>query len=120
MLKYFLIGFAALGLFALASCDVAKPTGLDGYTFGTPQFEKSSVNVNVVTYKTRAEFLVAARKYGVASDQLAAFSVMQPPLFNTCTIHMMHPAAKYYPEFIGHEFTHCVYGQWHTNNNSFS
>jgi hypothetical protein len=118
MLKYLAPIFLVFLILAIVSCDT-QPTGVDGYKFGTPQYEKSSVNVNVVTYKTREEFDAAAKKYGVESKQLAAFSVLKPPQFDTCTIHMMHPQTKYYPEFIGHEFTHCLYGQWHTNNSSF-
>jgi hypothetical protein len=113
---------AGLGLFLtviLASCTPSSNTGADGYQFGEAQFEKTSIQVNVVTYQTKAQFDDAAKKYGVASEELAAFSVLRPP-FDQCTIHMIDPRTKYQPEFTGHELLHCVYGQWHTNNNSRS
>jgi hypothetical protein len=30
-----------------------------------------------------------------------------------CTIHIVDPAKDYRPEWIGHELTHCLHGQWH-------
>ena len=103
----------------LGACEPTSNTGTDGYKFGKPQYEKQSVQVNVVTYKTRADFDNAAKGFGVASETLVAFSVLEPP-FDQCTIHMIDPRTKYQPEFTGHELLHCVYGQWHTDNNSRS
>ncbi len=111
-----------LGLFLtaiLGACSPTKNTGSDGYQFGKAQYEKTSVQVNVVTYKTKAEFDDAAKKYGVISKELAAFSILRSP-YDQCTIHMIDPRTKYEPEFTGHEFLHCVYGQWHTNNDTRS
>jgi len=104
-------------LFLLSACNT-KPVAADGYTFGKEQYEQNNLQVRVVTYNTEAEVQKAAAKYGEANtSSIAAFSVLTPP-FNTCTIHMINPKVSYQPEFIGHEFVHCVYGQWHTNNSS--
>lgn len=111
--------FGLVLIAALASCKPATEVGADGYKFGQPQYEKQSVQVNVVAYKTRAEFNAAAKKYGVNSPELAAFSVLRPP-FDQCAIHMISPSVKYEPEYVGHEFLHCFYGQWHTDNQSRS
>jgi hypothetical protein len=117
MLKKVLgLTFAAM---LLSSCDPAPKTGADGYRFGTPQYEKQQVQINIVTYNSERELLQAASSYGVKAPDLAAFSVLRPP-FDTCTIHMVKPSVKYEPEFVGHEFLHCVYGQWHTDNESRS
>ena len=101
----------------LASCDKGPTPGKDGYTFGTKQYERSSVQVNVVTYKTQKEYnaVLAEKKL---PETTVAFTVLRPP-FDACTIHMIDPNIKYQPEYVGHEFLHCVYGQWHTNNSSF-
>ena len=115
MIKKF-IPLAAFA-FLLGSCEPVAKTGADGYTFGEPQFNNQQVQVTIVTYKNKAELDAAAREKGVNIPELAAFSVLHPP-YNICTIHMIDPKVSYEPEFIGHEFAHCVYGQWHTNNES--
>lgn len=110
-------------LIFLVSCDTKTNKGADGYTFGTPQYEKQRVTIDVVTYKTRTEFNKALKNYSDipkdANYEVQAFSELRPSTnFDNCTIHMMEPSTDYQPEFIGHEFVHCVYGQWHTNNKS--
>jgi hypothetical protein len=104
-------------LLLLASCNNTN-TGTDGYVFGQKQYEQSSVNVNVVVYKNEQEIYKAAKVRGADYPNIIAFTVLQGNNPSTCTIHMLDPAIKYKPEFIGHEFLHCVYGQWHTNNES--
>ena len=116
MLKKLLPIFLILGL---TSCDTGPREGSDGYKFGQPQYERSQVQINVVTYKNRNYLLAAAKARGVDNTDVVAFSVLRPP-FDTCTIHMIDPRVSYEPEFVGHEYLHCVYGQWHTNNDSKS
>lgn len=101
----------------LGACEPVSKTGADGYKFGEAQYEKQTVQINVVTYKTKAEFYGALAKYGSTDRSIVAFSIIRAP-FNTCTVHMMDPRVEYQPEFAGHEFLHCVYGQWHTDNDS--
>jgi hypothetical protein len=104
-------------LLLLVSCNQGPTPGKDGYTFGKKQYERQTVKVNIVTYKTEQEFskVVAEKKL---PGKTAAFTVLKYP-FDTCTIHMIDPSVRYEPEYVGHEFLHCVYGQWHKNNNSF-
>jgi len=109
----------ALTLLFLASCNQPN-VGADQYQFGKKQYENSAVAVNIVTYKTKADLLRASRKYGVNNPDLVAFSLLSPIRTDVCEIHMMDPSVSYQPEFVGHEFLHCVYGQWHTNNASRS
>lgn len=106
-------------LVGLTSCDTGPRPGADGYTFGKPQYEKQQVQIAVVTYNTQNELLQAARDRGVRNPDIVAFSELKPP-FDTCTVHMVKPSVSYEPEFVGHEFLHCIYGQWHTNNESRS
>lgn len=102
----------------LISCS-SNPPGADNYFFGRKQYEKEELRVKVVPYKDAKTLQrVAATEYKIqTAGTVVAFSVLKG---NTCTIHMMDPSVKYQPEFIGHEFLHCVYGQWHTDNNSNS
>lgn len=106
----------ALATFAVISCgEQSRLPAADGYLFGTPSFEKTKVEVQLVTYKTRVDFLEAARKRNIKSDTVQAFTELRSP-FDKCTIHVMDPKVNYQPEFIGHELAHCFYGQWHTSN----
>ena len=113
-MKYILILFIAL---MLGSCDPAPQKGVDGYRFGTKQYERSNVQVNIVTYKSTPEFEKVLQKYDLPATT-AAFSVLTPP-YDTCTIHMLDPTVAYEPEYVGHEFLHCAYGQWHKDNESY-
>jgi hypothetical protein len=109
-MKYLLLCSALI----LAGCNSQQ--GADNYSFGTKQYEKDSVQVSIVTYESPAKLQkIAKDKYRINSDTLVAFSVLRPP-FDKCTIHMVDPTVSYEPEFVGHEFLHCVYGQWHTSN----
>lgn len=103
-------------LFLLASCE--NKVRNDGYKFGQKQYEQTPVTISVVTYKTEEDLVKAATVLGANYPNIAAFSVLTPNDHSKCTIHMIDPAVKYQPEFVGHEFLHCVYGQWHTDNDS--
>lgn len=103
----------------VASCNQPN-VGTDQYQFGKKQYENSAVAVSIVTYKTKADLLRASRKYGVNNPDLVAFSLLSSTRKDVCEIHMIDPSVKYQPDFVGHEFLHCVYGQWHTNNDSRS
>lgn len=107
-----------VSLSSLTSCNKAPQVAADGYSFGKKEYTKDSVQIEIKTYKTQAEMQKALIEKNVKNpDQIAAFSVLRPP-YDKCTIHMIDPAVDYEPEFVGHEFLHCVYGQWHTNNDS--
>ena len=109
---------AAVLMLLLASCNKGPNMGADGYQFGTKQYERQSVQVNVVVYKTSADFKRVLKLRNL-SENTVAFTTVAPP-FDSCTINMIDPSVKYEPEYVGHEFLHCVYGQWHTNNDSRS
>lgn len=104
-------------LLFLGSCDVSNKVGKDGYTFGTPTYEKKVVEITLVTYDSRQDLLREARRYKQNNPNIQAFAVLRKP-FDKCEVHIMSPKTHYQPEFYGHELTHCFYGQWHTNNQS--
>jgi hypothetical protein len=108
-----------ISFLSLTACEPQSNLGSDGYRFGEKQYEQSSVQVNVVTYKTREKLVASAKKLGVNNEDIAAFAILQKN-GKICTMHIIDPEVSYEPEFIGHEFAHCVYGQWHHNNNSRS
>jgi hypothetical protein len=121
-MKKILLGFILLLTFA--GCDNAgqttKNVGADGYQFGKKQYEKSQVTVDIVVYDSLNDLRLEAKKRRLVRpgepNNIEAFAEIRPPNFDTCTIHIVDPAKYYSPEFVGHEFLHCVYGQWHSNN----
>lgn len=88
----------------------------DGYRFVEKQFEKKQVTIEVVTFQTKKEFLEAAKSRGITNTNIAAFSILREP-YDKCTIYMIDPQKSFKPDMAGHEFLHCFYGQWHSNNN---
>ena len=114
MIKRIIFFFSLL----LASCDQSPKTGADGYTFYGKQYEQNPVTVNIVTYKSRADLYNVAKARGAPYKGIVAFSVLSNKR-DTCTVHMIDPSISYQPEYVGHEFLHCAYGQWHKNNDTF-
>jgi hypothetical protein len=113
-MRYIIIFLFAL---MLSSCEPAPKQGKDGYIFGKKQYEQSPVTVNIITYKKQKELYQVAKSKGANYPKIVAFSVLSAKR-DTCTIHMIDPNVSYEPEYVGHEFLHCAYGQWHTNNDS--
>ena len=105
-------------LFLLASCE--SQNSADGYSFGEKQYTQTNLSVNVVVYETKEQFQEEIRRRNLVADgnEIAAFTVLYVNDQSRCTIHMIDPKADYSPEFVGHEFLHCVYGQWHSSNQS--
>ena len=94
---------------------VVQNVGPDGYQFLTKDFTKSRVTIETKLYKSRADLRKAAAKVGLPDDTLA-FAKQPDEPGQACTIHMLDPAVWYEPEIVGHEYLHCVFGQWHIRN----
>lgn len=107
-------------LIFLTGCDSAPKTGPDGYKFGEKQYTQTELKINVVLYPDRKAFEKEVTRRKIKAENVAAFSILYVGDPTRCTIHMVDSAAEYAPEFVGHEFLHCVHGQWHTNNDKRS
>lgn len=113
-------GLIGVSIASLTSCNQQPSPAADGYTFGKKEYEMNNVQIEIVAHKTQKEMIKALNERNVKNpEEIAAFSVLRPP-YDKCTIHIIDPNVEYAPEFVGHEFLHCVYGQWHTNNDSRS
>lgn len=120
-MKKFWIG--CLSLLAVVSCSdgSVNQKGTDGYIFHKKQYTKNELQITVVEHPSYADLRASAKaesstvKTEIDFSALAAYSVLQPTT-NVCTIHIVDPSKEYTPEFVGHEFLHCVYGQWHIDN----
>lgn len=103
--RRFALLFASL---ALASCGPTPSTpGVDGYKFGKETFLRTDMKLRVVLLPNQAEL----RKIGPPKEGLMAFAKLYPD--GSCTIYMVDARSKYEPEWLGHELTHCIYGEWH-------
>lgn len=121
MNKFAGIGAAviATALFSLVACDnPGHQKGKDGYYFEKETFTRTEFPVEVVLVKDAAAITAAIKERNhiqgtVDPKNVAAFSVIRAN-DPKCTIYMVDPKNKYEPEFIGHEFVHCIYGVWHS------
>ena len=121
MNKFAMVGAAIIStaLFSLVACDnPGHQKGKDGYYFEKETFTRTEFPVEVVLVKDAAAITAAIKERNnihgtIEPKNVAAFSVirMNDP---KCTIYMIDPKNKYEPEFIGHEFVHCIYGAWHS------
>ena len=95
----------------LAGCG--SQAGKDGYAFERKEFDRAEVSVTLVEHPSLAALQAAAAARGVTADNVAAWSVLktgQP----ACEVHIVDPAVRYQPEYLGHEIAHCFYGRWHS------
>lgn len=121
MNKFFGIGAVVVvtTILTLVACDnPSKQKGKDGYYFEKESFTRTEFPVEVVLLKDEAAIIAAIKERNnvhgtIDPKNVAAFSVvrMNDP---KCTIYMIDPKNKYEPEYIGHEFVHCIYGVWHS------
>lgn len=105
----------------LSPVESISVKGVDGYAFHSKEYTNETVLVTIKIFKNRKEFNDAAQKLGIKIDYgkeyLMAFSLTEKdPRF--CTIYMVDQEVEYAPQYVGHEFLHCVHGQWHISNDS--
>lgn len=105
-----LIGAIAL---LLSAC---KPQGqaADGYYFELPaHLIQPQPTITVVLYPSEWEFKNEVnRRHIITEGDVFGFSVIDP-VTNTCQINIVDPKVNYKPEELGHELTHCLYGDFH-------
>lgn len=98
-------------ILGLSNCSDGNSA--DGYHFETTSVRIAPRKIETVLYPNLAALNVAFKNTNhriSETRQLMAFSVITK---ETCTIHMIDPKVRYMPEFLGHELTHCLYGEFH-------
>ena len=99
-----------------------KNIGSDLYSFHSKEYDNKQMLISLVTFKTWSAFQAEGKRLGVdlgdGKNTTIAFTIADPKNPQICTIYMIDPDIYYLPEFTGHEFLHCAYGQWHISNNS--
>lgn len=106
-------------LLVATSCgeQVGTNTGKDGYKFETKEYQKETITVTIKVFASQDALAAYAKENNIKAPNLAAFAKLYPSV-DKCTIFVVDPSARYEPEFIGHEFTHCVWGRWHPKQDS--
>jgi hypothetical protein len=117
-MKYLLLIFMFFATVAHAEMPTNRfnsaKLGTDGYKFSTPQYSKSQIQVNIKLLSNDDEVTREARSQGgVFEGTISAFSVLKK---DSCDVYIVDPNKKYRPELLGHEITHCIFGQFHTDN----
>lgn len=123
-MRKWIVGATAVLVFAaglaLEGCKQeprAGNIGPDGYRFEKQDFERTKLTITVVPYDNRKTFEAAARSRGIKEvDLLMAFATYNPTK-PECTVHIIRPSKHYGPQWIGHEFVHCIYGRFHGDKN---
>lgn len=107
-------------LLMTGGCESKKTgnMGRDGYRFESAEKVITDPQIHVVLVNSPDEmFQLYYDKTGKKMPdnvRLSAFAILYPTHPEVCTLYMLDPrTTKYEPEFIGHEFAHCVFGQWH-------
>ena len=120
ILTFLLLGTLAL----LVSCDNApNKKAVDGYYFEQESFTRTNFPVEVILVQSEKEMVSLLQQRAgqiqgkISPKDAAAFTVIRTN-DTKCTIYMLDPKVKYQPEFIGHEFVHCIYGVWHNEPQS--
>lgn len=98
--------------FACALLAACHSQGSDGYTFADEEFERTDPAITVVVHPSladlRAKAPATARQTG--GRELMAWSAIRA---NGCEVHVVDPRKAWFPEWIGHETAHCIWGRWH-------
>jgi len=107
--------FIFLATIMLASCEPGPQKGKDGYYFEQETFVRHQFTVAIVVAKDQKELNELAKANGAyipegrEAGAFARLDLTKPH----CTIFTIDPREIYIPEFLGHELTHCMYGNWH-------
>ena len=89
------------------------PPGADQYVFERKEYQNGRVNVTVRLYRSFDELRAAHPRRAYLDPQRPLYGFTQYSRSGNCTIHVIDPAVVYLPEYVGHEFMHCVFGNFH-------
>lgn len=115
---WLVLGLIITGIMGLlfTGCEPSKPKGKDGYTFEQATWIQPNVQIKVVMVPNAVEMNKIFKERGnklAESRELMAFAVLTPAKPEQCTIYIVDPQVRYQPEWLGHEFAHCLFGEWH-------
>ena len=103
---------AALACMCSAAFAATPGTSLDGYRFERAEIEQRTVTLHFVPVENQTDMQALAQINGIHlhSGTVKAFAIYRA---GSCTIYATDPKVAYEPEFLGHELAHCIYGNFH-------
>lgn len=106
-----IVGAAVAFSLGLVGCERSN-VGKDQYSFERKEYTQVAPIISVVEHPSLTDLRRSAPAAAqLHSDrELMAYSILNG---DRCEVHIVDPAVQYAPEWMGHEFTHCVYGRWH-------
>jgi hypothetical protein len=126
MFKFLFGALAALSLslatpYGMAAVGTSQPQTLplianDGYYIERNTIDNTQFYVRIIKYKSYDDIAKAWKEAGGKPEPKGRYTVAFAHWSSdgkSCTIHMMDPLITYRPQFIGHEFVHCMYGDFH-------
>lgn len=116
----------SVSLLALTLISCSKKAS-DDYEFERKEYTLLDQKIEIVLISSEQEFNKLAKEF-VGPDQnagnLGAFSRLrlnrddENLAGSECIVYIKDPAWVYEPEYIGHEITHCLFGDWHPKQNN--
>lgn len=95
--------------------------GADGYLFEQSEFEATKAKITIIRHSTY-ESIGAAWNKLTKNDRpptdgyhILAFTdyKVDDKGVSVCVMHIIDPKIEYRPDIIGHEFVHCINGNFH-------
>ena len=84
------LGVCLIGSLLLISCDPGPSKGKDGYSFENKEYEKTSLQVEIVIIPDQNEFNRLAQEWAPGVEGLQAFGRLQPAI-DKCIIYIKEP-----------------------------
>lgn len=115
---------APLVALTLVSCSKKAS---DDYEFERKEYTLLDQKIEFVLISNEQEFNKLAQEFvgpDQNADNLGAFSRLrlnrddENLAGSECIVYIKDPEWVYEPEYIGHEITHCLFGDWHPKQNN--
>lgn len=113
-------------LVALTLVSCSKKAS-DDYEFERKEYTLLDQKIEFVLISNEQEFNKLAKEFvgpDQNADNLGAFSRLrlnradENLAGSECIVYIKDPDWVYEPEYIGHEITHCLFGDWHPKQNN--
>lgn len=97
-------------LLLMGGCD---QVGADGYSFERKEFTRLRVVVDLVLHPSYEDLNRRIPKNAIRDPDHPERGWAIPRANGTCEMHVLDPDVRHDPEWHGHEFDHCAFGDFH-------
>ena len=100
-------------LIALALLVGCKQVAADEHVYAKTEWFSEKTTVSVVTYPSFPALRAGANRLGVKAGEGKRLMAFALATSTRCEMHVVEPSIDYQPQWIGHEFVHCIRGRFH-------